>query len=397
MDAGILPDFEDPMTATVPMSQVGIDPNLVWPTIAWESAVLEKAQHPLLPRVLDSFSEGEFDYLIEESLSGRLLWDAWDDPAITVAQRFGWLEEVAEGLHGLHRAGAILEGLRPDIVAVTSSGHAVLTDVADLLPLPLPPDPPIRATHYTAPELVLASDHADARADLYSFGAMLYALHVGRELTEMDFEKQQGVPKAIIPTFPDVHPLFARLVSKTFTRDPAQRFPTDEAAREDPTGFTELMRTLEHCRRSLATARLEIAAWTTTGMVRTGNEDAFALLHAVESRQDDLGEYALVLLSDGMGGYEAGEVAAALAIQTMRKYLLQQKLFAALAGESTAPPGPFDVAICRQHLLTALKEANRNVYVASKEGAGRRGMGCTAEVVYVDGRHVIVGHVGDSG
>ena len=45
-------------------------------------------------------------------------------------------------------------------------------------------------------------------------------------------------------------------------------------------------------------------------MVRTGNEDAFAFLHGVESRQDDLHEYALVLLCDGMGGYEAGEVAA---------------------------------------------------------------------------------------
>src|SRR5271157_296243 len=64
--------------------------------------------------------------------------------------------------------------------------------------------------------------------------------------------------------------------------------------------------------------RLEIASWTTTGMIRTNNEDGFALLHATESRQDDLGEQALVFLCDGMGGYEAGEVAAALAIQLLR-------------------------------------------------------------------------------
>ena len=66
-------------------------------------------------------------------------------------------------------------------------------------------------------------------------------------------------------------------------------------------------------------------------MVRTGNEDAFALLHACESRQDDLGESALVLLCDGMGGYEAGEVAAALAIQVLRKNLL--------AAEAVRRPG----------------------------------------------------------
>ena len=77
---------------------------------------------------------------------------------------------------------------------------------------------------------------------------------------------------------------------------------------------------------------MEIASWTTTGIVRTGNEDAYAVLHACESRQDDMAESALILLADGMGGYEAGEVAAALAIQVLRKYLVAQKAFEALAG-----------------------------------------------------------------
>src|SRR5262249_48570336 len=40
---------------------------------------------------------------------------------------------------------------------------------------------------------------------------------------------------------------------------------------------------------------------------------------------------------------------------------------------------------------------NRAVFQASRApGTKRRGMGCTAEAVYVDGRHVVVGHVGDS-
>src|SRR5262249_61654594 len=38
----------------------------------------------------------------------------------------------------------------------------------------------------------------------------------------------------------------------------------------------------------------------------------------------------------------------------------------------------------------------RHVFPASRSGAGRRGMGCTAEAVYVDGYNVVVGHVGDS-
>src|SRR6202011_279140 len=100
-------------------------------------------------------------------------------------------------------------------------------------------------------------------------------------------------PKSFLQRFPDVHPLYGRLVSKTCCRDLGQRFPTEEAAREDPTGFAELIGTLQTCRRTMDQVRLDIAAWTTTGMVRTGNEDALALLHAVEAREDGLGDSAL--------------------------------------------------------------------------------------------------------
>src|SRR5207249_5951426 len=144
------------------------------------------------------------------------------------------------------------------------------------LPLPLPPGASVRGGLYTAPELMTGSGQADARADLYSFGAMLYALHVGRELNERtDFDKP-GHPKPFIPRFPDIHPAYGRLMMKTFTREVTARFPTDEAGREDASGFTELIRTLEVCSRTLDNVRMEIAAWTTTGMVRTGNEDAYA-------------------------------------------------------------------------------------------------------------------------
>jgi serine/threonine protein phosphatase PrpC len=374
-----------------------------------ERAILRAVELPALPIVLDEFTEDGIDYMIEECPAGRPLWDAWDDPATSNEERFGWLIEVARALQDLHRHGAFFEGLRPDNFVITDEGRTRFRHLTDLLPLPLPPDTPLRGSLYAAPEML--TGRADARSDLYGFGALLYALHVGRELDESDFD-HPGHPKPFVPRFPDVHPAFGRLVSKTFRREIEARFPTDEAVREDPTGFQELIRTLKVLQRTLAHVRLEIAAWTTTGMVRTGNEDAFALLHACESRQDDLGESALVLLADGMGGYEAGEVAAALAIQVMRQELVSQGgIFAPLAGTSHFPgetlsmanraeghaPKPLDVPTCKHLLRAALREANRQVHAAARApGSRRRGMGCTAEAVYVDGRHVVVGHVGDS-
>ena len=44
-----------------------------------------------------------------------------------------------------------------------------------------------------------------------------------------------------------------------------------------------------------------------------------------------------------MGGYEAGEVAAAMAIQSLRSYLLGQPMFAALAGKALQDLGYKDV------------------------------------------------------
>src|SRR6185437_5840772 len=51
----------------------------------------------------------------------------------------------------------------------------------------------------------------------------------------------------------------------------------------------------------------------------------------------------------------------------------------------------------KKAIKAALREANRFVFQTSRApGSKRRGMGCTAEAVYVDGRNVVVGHVGDS-
>ena len=335
----ILPTFDEPAPHSNNVSTIDLPVRPVWPTLDWERGILQK-EHPALPRLLDSFTEGETEYLIEEIPTGQSLWDAWDDQDSGAWTKFGYLIQVAEGLRALHQRHCMLEGLRPDLVVISREGQARFTELTDLLPIPLGEGTPIRGTLYSAPELLAHPEKANAQADLYSFGAMLYALHVGRELNEhTDFDRP-GNPKPFIPRFPDIHPAFGRLMTKTFRKEPDDRFPTDEAGREDPTGFVELINVLSVLRRTLDQVRLEVASWTTTGIVRTGNEDAFAVLHSTESRQDDLGESALIILCDGMGGYEAGEVAAAMAINVIRHNLLYQPAFAHLAGKSVFPQDP---------------------------------------------------------
>jgi len=392
----IVPSFDFDMPGATPVAEAVLDQGgAAWPSIAWERQILETARNPALPTVVDTFVENDVEYLVESAPAGRIIWDAWDDLDSTSNDRYTWLQQIVQGLDALHQAGAIFDGLAPDMLSVTDAGQAFLGDLSGLLPTPVPPGAAIQASLYTAPELILAPHTADARADMYSFGAILYSLeYLHHPLEEKDFERQFQ-PRQITDRFPDVHPLFLRLINKTFVREIFSRFPTDEGTKTDPTGFKELHYTLGVCRKAFDTVRLDIACWTTTGMIRTGNEDAFTVLHGVDSRQDELHEYAMVLLADGMGGYEAGEIAAALAMNELRKYFLQQPMFAGLIGG--AAPEKVDPQAYMKTIDAALRYANKEVFTASRTpGKGKRGMGCTAQAVYVDNRNVIVGHVGDS-
>lgn len=404
----IMPSFDESAVGS-PVTEILPD-KPTWPGISWERRLLRTLEHPALPTKVAHFCDETSEYHVQELPKGPSLGEVWDDPDLPTATKFGYLIEVAETLHRLHQCGAMFEGIRPDHVVI-QDGHARLTCLGDLLPLPMAADVPVRGGPYSAPELKSNPGSADARADLYSFGAMLYSLRVGRELNERTDFDGPGNPKPFIPRFPDEHPLFGRLMMKTFRKGVESRFPTDEASREDATGFTELIRTLEVLKRNYELVRMEVASWTSTGIVRTGNEDAFAVMHACESRQDDCGEAALIILCDGMGGYEAGEVAAALTIQSLRQQLSHMRPFSVATGASpfltdpqtqmSKPEGhsapPIDVNAVKMAIKTALRDANKLVFQTSRmPGSKRRGMGCTAEVVYVDGRNVVVGHVGDS-
>ncbi|MFL5330447.1 MAG: protein phosphatase 2C domain-containing protein [Gemmataceae bacterium] len=364
----------------------------VWPSLAWEERVRERCQHSGMPRIVGRVTSECARYLILEIPEGPHLWDAWDDAGVTIGDKFGWLIQLADLLYELHQAGAILEGLRPDQVILTEDGRVVLQDNGGLVPFPLPAGAPITATRTTAPEL-LSDGWVDARADLYHFGALMYALIVGRELVETDFTPD-GRPKPCLERFPEIHPLLGRLLAKTFATDRNRRFPTPEAAATDSAGCLELIATLEQCQAVLGRAHLDVASWSTIGMARSGNEDTFALLHTAAGTGDSPGEHALVIVADGMGGSAAGEVAAAIATRLIYQEMVALPPFGSfpITEEDQTTPA----ARLRAEIVTALKHANRAVHVAAQESTARRGMGCTAEVVYTDGQHLIVGHVGDS-
>ncbi|KRT57349.1 PP2C family protein-serine/threonine phosphatase [endosymbiont of Ridgeia piscesae] len=112
---------------------------------------------------------------------------------------------------------------------------------------------------------------------------------------------------------------------------------------------------------------------TDTGVVRQRNEDAVGA-------DPDAG---IVILADGMGGANAGDVASNLAVNLLLNRLLDTPGVAS---------GPVD---CDQLRLT-VQEVNSAIYSAAQEMPECKGMGTTLVLGMFRGNDLIYGHVGDS-
>jgi PPM family protein phosphatase len=130
------------------------------------------------------------------------------------------------------------------------------------------------------------------------------------------------------------------------------------------------------------------AGRTDAGRVRPHNEDAFVIADLTDGKppagpgpaEIPVGARGVLLaVSDGMGGAQAGEVASALVVESLR--------------------GSLDDTCRESDILASIKcaveEANRDVWEAASE-TGRRGMGATLTAVVVHRALAHIASVGDS-
>ena len=122
---------------------------------------------------------------------------------------------------------------------------------------------------------------------------------------------------------------------------------------------------------------LELYCATDTGRARTNNEDSCA----IDERSK------LVVLADGMGGYNAGEVASGMATTFIQSELgrwLSEASEAATDGE------------VRRAMEICVDNANRSIFNAANSNPQYAGMGTTLVLGVFRESRLIVGHVGDS-
>lgn len=148
---------------------------------------------------------------------------------------------------------------------------------------------------------------------------------------------------------------------------------------------------------------VELHAKSDVGRVRRGNEDNFLLLdlstartwsgsdgaeNPSDMRQFAIGDQGLILVvSDGMGGALAGDVASRMAIEAVRDVLMGEKA----DGAGCAPDS--SLVDCLKH---ATMEANRNIHYKSLEDSRCSGMGATMTGAAIKGDKLDLVQVGDS-
>jgi protein phosphatase len=131
-------------------------------------------------------------------------------------------------------------------------------------------------------------------------------------------------------------------------------------------------------RTPLQTARL-----SHPGMVRSHNEDAAFVDGAA----------GLAVLADGMGGYNAGEIASGIAVDVITKNMLPELSSRRDLTKIDSTSGFTHAALLLQQQIAA---ANKAIFEAAHARPECAGMGTTIVACVFSGNRASIGHVGDS-
>ena len=165
-----------------------------------EAKTISSLNHPHICTLYDIGQEGDTDFLVMEYLEGETLAERLTKGPLPTAEVLRYATEIADALDKAHRQGIVHRDLKPGNIMLTSAGTKLLDfglaklkpateGAAGLTALPtqsagLTMQGTILGTlQYMAPEQ-LDGKEADARSDLFAFGAILYEMVTGKKAFE---------------------------------------------------------------------------------------------------------------------------------------------------------------------------------------------------------------------
>lgn len=219
-----------------------------------EARAISSLSHPHICALYDVGNQAGIDYLVMEYLEGETLASRLKKGALPMDTALRYAIEIAQALDQAHRHGVVHRDLKPGNIMLTKSGTKLLDfglakirepskigadGATALLTRNLTSQGTILGTfQYMAPEQ-LEGKEADARSDIFAFGAVLYEMLTSRKA--FSGSSQASLSAAILTTGPppmssiqSLTPLALDRVAETcLAKDPDERWQSaGDLARE---------------------------------------------------------------------------------------------------------------------------------------------------------------------
>ena len=146
----------------------------------------------------------------------------------------------------------------------------------------------------------------------------------------------------------------------------------------------------------MSEVRFKLAAGTNVGLIRQNNEDNFVVCSDLSTSNwlipqvgdyTDLGKYGILLVvADGMGGANAGEVASAIVVETIQNQFVPEQLEEAVATDKSI----------QEFMKEVVKSADLNILHHSQNDSSTQGMGTTVVMAWILGDKAYICWCGDS-
>ncbi len=324
-------------------------------------------KHPAFLRALEGFADGGRVYLVYADERLVPLSRRPGGMKMSEAEALNLAIQTCQAIAFINKRALRFNDICPDSLAYGSDGRIKIISLDYVSNDNEMQSEPILNDGYTAPE-IYRGKAVDKRADIFSVGCLLYSCLTGDRIASESW-REEASPVRFYPPHV-VSPATERAVRRALAFQPAERWTTADAFK------AELL-------RLNARINLRSGALTDVGVVRQLNEDSVMVLEYARDSQIEPAERFLYVVSDGMGGAEAGETASALAVAAIRDHV--EKTFA--AESKTVSPAL---------LQDALEEANRRVQEYQVAHPETRGMGATGVAALIVPPELWIAWVGDS-
>lgn len=202
--------------------------------------------HPNICAIHEVGEEGGRHFIVMQYVEGETLDGKIKTQTIDLSEALNIAVQIADAIAEAHRRGIIHRDIKPQNIMITTRGQAKVMDfglakeICETRPLEsetetvgllTEPGVTIGTVPYMSPEQV-RGEGANARSDIFSFGALLYEMFSGRR--PFAAESAAGTLSAILTSEPpplaryatDVPTELERIVRKCLKKDPERRYQT---------------------------------------------------------------------------------------------------------------------------------------------------------------------------